>query len=132
LAPRCFSHGRGVKPELAKPAGEIWRGFHVPRVGRRGYNPGMAEEQNPVWPWILSTLIGLPVLYIASFGPACWIASRNLVLMDTISCTYSPVLTIAADDERIAGKGLRYWARFCGGEEGITRMIYPPIICYDP
>lgn len=36
-----------------------------------GYNPGMNEERNPVWPWIAALLIGLPVLYVASFGPAC-------------------------------------------------------------
>lgn len=31
------------------------------------------ERKNPVWPWIAALLIGLPVLYVASFGPACWL-----------------------------------------------------------
>ena len=29
-----------------------------------------------VWPWIAGLLVGLPVLYVASFGPACWLTSR--------------------------------------------------------
>jgi hypothetical protein len=36
----------------------------------------MSEERKPVWPWIVGVLIGLPVLYVASFGPACWACSR--------------------------------------------------------
>ena len=34
------------------------------------------DRKKPLWPWIVALLIGLPVLYVASFGPACWITSR--------------------------------------------------------
>ncbi|HEY2251160.1 MAG TPA: hypothetical protein VGH74_08875, partial [Planctomycetaceae bacterium] len=27
--------------------------------------------------WTLATVVGFPVLYVASFGPACWISSRT-------------------------------------------------------
>ncbi len=39
----------------------------------------MIEERKKagLWPWIVTLLIGLPVLYVASFGPACWILSRR-------------------------------------------------------
>lgn len=37
----------------------------------------MIEERKPYWPWIAALLIGLPVVYVASFGPACWIVSRR-------------------------------------------------------
>ena len=33
--------------------------------------------RRPLWPILTAALIGLPVLYVASFGPACWLASRN-------------------------------------------------------
>src|SRR5262245_65337012 len=33
------------------------------------------DRKTTVWPWI-AALIVLLVLYIASFGPACWITSR--------------------------------------------------------
>jgi hypothetical protein len=34
------------------------------------------EGRKPGWPWIAAVLIGLPMLYVASFGPACWIVAR--------------------------------------------------------
>jgi len=34
------------------------------------------ERRTPLWPWIVVLLVGLPVLYIASFGPACWWLSK--------------------------------------------------------
>jgi len=30
------------------------------------------DPKKPVWPWIAVLLIGLPVLYVASFGPVMW------------------------------------------------------------
>jgi len=36
----------------------------------------MDTEQNPIWPWILALLIGLSAVYVASFGPACWILDQ--------------------------------------------------------
>ena len=36
----------------------------------------MTDRKQPLWPWIVALLIGLPVLYVASFGPACWIVSH--------------------------------------------------------
>jgi hypothetical protein len=30
------------------------------------------EHKKSVWPWIAVMLIGLPMLYVASFGSACW------------------------------------------------------------
>lgn len=27
--------------------------------------------------WMLAAVVGLPVFYVASFGPACWITCRN-------------------------------------------------------
>ena len=39
----------------------------------------MSDERKnlEIWPWIVALLIGLPVLYVASFGPACWIYGRT-------------------------------------------------------
>jgi hypothetical protein len=34
------------------------------------------NRKKPLWPWIMALLIGLPVLYLASFGPACWLRAR--------------------------------------------------------
>jgi hypothetical protein len=56
-------------------------------------------RKQPLWPWIVALLIGLPVLYVASFGPACWIISRARarqwnVLWAAANFIYSPVLQV--------------------------------------
>jgi hypothetical protein len=33
----------------------------------------MNDRKRPLWPLVTAALIGLPVLYVASFGPACWL-----------------------------------------------------------
>jgi hypothetical protein len=30
------------------------------------------ETKKPVWRWIVTVLIGLPLLYVASFSATCW------------------------------------------------------------
>src|SRR6188768_2856710 len=35
------------------------------------------SRSRPLWPLLTAALIGLPVLYVASFGPACWLHSRT-------------------------------------------------------
>jgi hypothetical protein len=50
------------------------------------------DRWKPVWPWISALLIGLPLLYVASFGPACWITSRTGTGMQVVSPFYRPVI----------------------------------------
>jgi hypothetical protein len=51
----------------------------------------MDKERNPVWPWIATVLIGLPMLYVASFGPACWITSHLGRDDSTVETAYLPI-----------------------------------------
>jgi len=39
----------------------------------------MSEEPKAVWAWAVALLIGIPLLYVASFGPACWLADREII-----------------------------------------------------
>src|SRR5262245_6608721 len=54
------------------------------------------DRKKPLWPWIVALLIGLPVLYVASFGPACWLGSRDIV---EISALYRPISAWLPDGE---------------------------------
>src|SRR5262245_37953381 len=38
-----------------------------------------SDRKKPFWPWIVGLLLGLPVLYVASFGPACWLKEAGAV-----------------------------------------------------
>jgi uncharacterized membrane protein (UPF0127 family) len=44
--------------------------------------------------WMLATMLLLPVLYVTSFGPACWISSRLQPSGKIISTVYSPVIRV--------------------------------------
>lgn len=37
----------------------------------------MADRKRTHWGWIVGTVLSLPVLYLLSFGPACWNAKRG-------------------------------------------------------
>src|SRR5262245_40625996 len=38
------------------------------------------DRKRRLWPWIAALLIGLPVMYVVSFGPACWWLSEPVTL----------------------------------------------------
>ncbi len=50
------------------------------------------DRKKPLWPWIVALVIGLPVLYVASFGPACWVSSRMNSGAGMIPVVYAPIV----------------------------------------
>ena len=67
----------------------------------------MSEYGNRrIWPWIMALLIGLPVLYVASFGPACWIAGDNEFAISSILNVYYPILSAARFTRREVSEGV--------------------------
>src|SRR5258708_27441077 len=44
--------------------------------------------------WTLAAVVGLPVLYLLSFGPACWISSRLQPTGEIVSTAYSPIIPV--------------------------------------
>jgi len=55
----------------------------------------MSDKRKPLWPWIAALLIGLLLLYVASFGPACWVNQRTGRGGRLLVTTYRPLLWIA-------------------------------------
>jgi hypothetical protein len=53
------------------------------------------SDRKPVWPWIVALLIGLPAMYVASFGPACWFVSRAPFLSERLLVVYLPLDRVA-------------------------------------
>ena len=63
----------------------------------------MSDEWNKrVWPWIVAAIIGLPILYVASFGPACWITSRLECEASALPIIYRSVLWAMSKNARIS------------------------------
>ena len=53
------------------------------------------RKKGGVLPWIVALLIGLPVLYVASFGPVCWLYNWKDVGKSTIHVAYFPLVWIS-------------------------------------
>jgi hypothetical protein len=50
--------------------------------------------------WTLAALIGMPVCYVASIGPACWISSRTNFGGRAVASVYQPLMRIAAGNSQ--------------------------------
>ncbi|MSR56162.1 MAG: hypothetical protein EXS05_00575 [Planctomycetaceae bacterium] len=48
--------------------------------------------------WIVVAAVVLPVLYVLSFGPACWISSRAQPSGEIVSVIYRPLIEAMTDD----------------------------------
>src|SRR5262245_30934432 len=55
----------------------------------------MDAKPRRLWPWIVVALIGLPALYVASFGPACWMANRGAVDLRKVADVHEPLVRYA-------------------------------------
>jgi hypothetical protein len=106
-------------------------------------------RQNHIGLWLAGLLIGLPVLYVASFGPACWWFSKeatpefSLRRADVIDVprslapqapqAYWPLGWLAANGPRPITRML-FWYATAGGQQLVhlpcdehgRSWIYPP------
>jgi hypothetical protein len=87
------------------------------------------DRKQPLWPWIVALLIGLPVLYVASFGPACWIGSRDatqpwasLIVISVYEWPLPDLATLAPCD---SGVRALLWYAGLFGEDSEVLAIYP-------
>ena len=46
--------------------------------------------------WTLAAVIGMPVLYVASFGPACWLTDRDVISRNLTWLAYDPLASSLA------------------------------------
>lgn len=44
--------------------------------------------------WATVAVVGLPLLYVASFGPACWLARMEVVSVTSVAHAYSPLVKV--------------------------------------
>lgn len=66
------------------------------------------HKRRPLWPLLAAALIGLPMLYVLSFGPAYGLASRDVLpCKSSIERLYRPLNSIASSSEG----PVRWWAK---------------------
>jgi len=62
--------------------------------------------------WTLASVVGLPVLYALSFGPACWISSRLQPSGELVSMVNSPIIPVMWQGPLIVQGVLMHYALF--------------------
>jgi len=71
--------------------------------------------------WRLSVVVALPVLYLASFGPACWLRGRDLMSWERFALCYRPI--IFADQAGPMNEAVLEIAMWCGGGEAASSVV---------
>jgi len=60
----------------------------------------------------LTAFVGLPVLYVLSFGPACWISSRLQPSGKVVSAIYWPIIGIMWQGPYVVQRVLMEYVEF--------------------
>ena len=60
------------------------------------------------------------MLYVASFGPACWLFSSELVSNDQLNCVYRPLMRLTFHGPEIVPQSFRLYVRFWHGEQALV------------
>ena len=66
--------------------------------------------------WTAVSAIGLPVLYAASFGPACWLCCSGYVNSKAIVRAYDPVFRLYHTDQKMIRHAIIWYSDPLGRE----------------
>ena len=73
-------------------------------------SPAMTDRKKPGWPFwaTVVVLVVLPILYVLSFGPVCWLAEREIIPISSVEAC-RPLAKIAARcPDAVLGAYMRY------------------------
>jgi hypothetical protein len=66
------------------------------------------DRKKPLtWPWVA---VGLPILYIASFGPASWLASWGALPLTPTAMFYKPIFLAGKHGPSLLDDGFRWYS----------------------
>jgi ABC-type Fe3+ transport system permease subunit len=60
--------------------------------------------------WALALVVGLPVLYVASFGPACWIVAHRRQGGEFVCAFYRPLWTAIFYQDNVISHSIGWYA----------------------
>ena len=77
----------------------------------------MTKDRKASWPSIVALLLGLAVLYVISFGPACLLVDRDHVAAMPVAGLYRPIVYFIAKGPDAGRAGFRSFVRLIGAED---------------
>ncbi len=61
--------------------------------------------------WMLAAVVAVPAVYIASFGPACWITSRTSRGTSAIGIIYKPITqALSPNDDTVISRLINWYS----------------------
>lgn len=85
-------------------------------------------RSRPHWP-LLTVVLNLLVLYVVSFGPACWASFGNYDRWITLNSLYRPLLSFSRWCEP-ARRGLEQYANLAA-PDGLKAFVYDGVAVGD-
>ena len=79
--------------------------------------------------WALATLVSLPVLYVVSFGPACWLDSRrkpeakSVTVSRPLNMFYFPIINLVHRLDNDVGDRILWYAELFGAEDRAKHLL---------
>lgn len=83
----------------------------------------MTSRKKPDVAFWATVVALLPLLHVASFGPACWLADRHAISDKWVSAAFSSFLSIAFKREGAPSAILNWWADIGARRDGAARRI---------
>lgn len=86
----------------------------------------MPPHRKHGWPfWITAAVVALPLLYVASFGPACWISDNYEWPRREAAIIFRPLIAATFDGPAPVRRGLRTYARWFAPPNPVFPLIDP-------
>lgn len=82
------------------------------------------ERKTPVWPWVVALLIGLPVVYVASFGPACHLLANDRVSYRQFECIFRPLVYLTFNGPEITRQSLMSYIKWWNGRNALLASYF--------
>lgn len=70
------------------------------------------RDRKPGWTFWLTVVVLLPLFYVVSFGPACWISSRTNYGSDAIPVIYAPMVKCLSSNRKWLRMTVGRYSRF--------------------
>jgi hypothetical protein len=81
--------------------------------------------------WTLAAVVALPVLYMLSFGPACWLVNHRFLPRKATWVAYRPITLLGNDGPEAIARPIYWWARiFEPQDEEENPNNEPPSLLY--
>ncbi|HEY3966863.1 MAG TPA: hypothetical protein VGM05_20040, partial [Planctomycetaceae bacterium] len=84
----------------------------------------MTDRKKPGWAfWMAVVFLSSPVLYVLSFGPACWLCAKGILGQRPAWIAFRPVTWLACNGPIRLREAIESYAIACGDKRRLARKF---------